>query len=142
MSGERRSWDGAAGLPPSRHWLGFAASGAIAFCVDAVVLELGVRFLAMPPLVARLIAISVAMVAAWLSHRRFTFALTSRPTAAEFFRYATAAWATAGINYSCFAAILLLLPWFPRIPALVFASIVATFFSYLSMRYGVFRRSR
>jgi putative flippase GtrA len=133
--------DAAAGLRPARHWCGFLLSGAIAFTIDAGVMELCVRVLGLPPLVARLFSISTAMLGAWLAHRRLTFAMTMPPTAGELARYAGAAWTTAAINYGVFASILLVEPGAPRIPALVAASIVATIFAYISMRYGVFRRN-
>ncbi len=78
-----------------RHWLGFLASGLIALAVDATVLEIGVRLFALDPLVARLGAISTAMVAGWLAHRRLTFAITAPATLSEFARYVAAAWVAA-----------------------------------------------
>ncbi|MFV0299194.1 MAG: GtrA family protein [Hyphomicrobiaceae bacterium] len=142
METEEKSSDAAAGLSPARHWSGFLVSGLLALAVDACVLEAGVRLFGLPPLIARLIAISVAMVAAWLAHRHLTFAVTAPPSWREFARYAAAAWTTAGINYLCFAALLLTHPKIIPLAALIMASIVATIFSYLSMRYGVFRRGR
>lgn len=130
------------GSSRARHWAGFLFSGALAFTVDAVTMELGIRLLGLPILLARLIAISTAMVVAWLAHRRLTFALDTRPSMREFIRYAAAAWVTSGINYGAFAFILLVHPDISRILALVVSSILATIFAYLSMRYGVFRRSR
>jgi putative flippase GtrA len=141
MARQRDLGDPARDLPRLRHWGGFLLAGCTAFLVDWSVLELGVRLLGLPPLIARLFAVSVAMVTAWLAHRRLTFALTSSLSIAEFMRYAAAAWTTAALNYVCFAAVLLAWPSVSRLAALVFASIVATIFSYLSMRYGVFRRS-
>ncbi len=137
----RETRDPAAGLTPARHWGGFIAGGVIAFTVDAGMLEFGVRVLGLQPLVARPLAIATAMVAAWITHRTLTFALTTRPTVGELLRYMTAAWMTAAINYALFAAILIVRPPTPPIAALVAASCVATIFSYVSMRYGVFRRS-
>lgn len=127
-------------MAPVRHWAGFLAAGAIAFAVDATVMEVGVRFIGLPTLIARLAGIVLAMLAAWLAHRTLTFALTSQPSPGELARYVTAASTTAVINYSVFAAILMVWPLTSRLAALVAASFVATIFSYLSMRYGVFRR--
>ncbi|MGE0766777.1 MAG: GtrA family protein [Hyphomicrobiaceae bacterium] len=132
--------DAAAGVPRARHWGGFLTSGAVAFTVDGTVMEIGVRLLDLPTLVARLAGVGCAMVAAWMCHRTFTFALTTRPTVAEFSRYVAAASTTAAINYGVFVVLLLAWPSFPRLPALALASFVATFFAYVSMRYGVFRR--
>jgi len=132
--------DAAAGVPRARHWAGFLASGAVAFTVDGGVMELGVRLLGLPTLVARLGGVACAMVAAWICHRTLTFALTTKPNAAEFLRYAAAAFTTAAINYAVFVILLITWPFFPRLLALVIASCLATFFAYVTMRYGVFRR--
>ncbi|MEZ5815817.1 MAG: GtrA family protein [Hyphomicrobiaceae bacterium] len=132
--------DAASGVPRARHWGGFLASGAIAFTVDGSVMEIGVRLLGLPTLLARLAGVMCAMVAAWLSHRTLTFALTKRPDLAEFSRYVAAASTTALINYGVFVVLLITWPAMPRLIALVIASCVATIFAYLSMRYGVFRR--
>lgn len=138
--GPTKSRDAAAGVPRTRHWAGFLTSGAVAFSVDGGVMELGVRLLGLPTLVARLAGIACAMVAAWICHRTLTFALTSHPSSSEFLRYVASATTTAIINYSTFAALLIGWPSMPRLAALVIASCVATFFAYVSMRYGVFRR--
>jgi len=125
-----------------RHWGGFLVSGLIAFAVDAGMLEIGVRLLGLDPLVARVGAISSAMVAGWLAHRRFTFAIDTPPTLSEFARYAMAGWSSAAINYFGFAGILLFSPDTSRMVALVAASVVSMIFAYVAMRYAVFRISR
>jgi len=132
--------DAAAGVPRARHWAGFLASGAVAFTVDAGVMELCVRVFDVPTLLARLAGVACAMVAAWMCHRTLTFALTTRPNTFEFLRYVAAASTTAMMNYAVFAALLIAWPTFPRLAALTIASCLATFFAYVSMRYGVFRR--
>lgn len=136
--------DEANAIPPVRrpalhHWAGFLASGLIALSVDATILETGIRLLGLHPLVARLLGISCAMVAGWLAHRTLTFMLRSRPTFREFARYAAVAWTTQAINYGTFASILIVRPTLPPLAALLLASIVATIFAYVGMRYGAFR---
>ncbi len=122
----------------TRHVGGFAASGAIAFTVDATVLALLTRGLGVDPLLARLAAIAVAMVAGWRAHRRLTFAVTRPASLGEFLSYAAVAWTSAAVNYAAFAAILLLRPGTDPLAALVGASLVAMTVSYLGMRFGVF----
>jgi putative flippase GtrA len=134
--------DGNGRRSAAAHWGGFIASGSIALLVDGAVLEAGIRLLQLHPLLARLLAISTAMVAGWLSHRTLTFALQSRPSAAEFARYATMAWTAAAINYGTFASILLLWPETWPLAALVMSCVAAGIFSYLAMRFGVFRGRR
>lgn len=124
-----------------RHWGGFLASGLIALSVDASLLEVGVRLLSLDPLVARLGAISLAMVAGWLAHRRLTFALDSPASLPEFLKYLAAGWLSAAVNYSVFAIAIVAVPKLPRLGALILASTVAMIFSYAAMRYGVFARS-
>lgn len=128
-------------LTSMRHWGGFLVSGGLAFAVDGGVMEFGIRMLGLSPFVARIVSVACAMVTAWLAHRRLTFGQMTKPTLAEFGRYAAAASATALVNYAVFAVILLAWPTAPALGSLVAASCVATFFSYVSMRYGVFRRT-
>lgn len=125
--------------PAIHHWAGFLVSGLIALSVDATIMEAGIRLFGLHPLVARLLGISCAMVAGWLAHRSLTFMLRSRPTFPEFARYAAVAWTTQAINYGAFASILIMQPALPPLAALLLASIVATIFAYIGMRYGAFR---
>jgi putative flippase GtrA len=81
----------------------------------------------------------VALTAGWLSHRRFTFRLTTPPTLAEFVRYAGVQWTVALLNYGIYAAILLLRPDTEPLLALFVSSGVAMVFSYVGIRFGAFR---
>ena len=125
--------------PAYRHWAGFIASGLLAFATDACILEVSVRLFGAAPLVARLAGIACAMVVGWLAHRRWTFVISSPPTLAEFLHYALAGWIAASINYTLFAVQLLIIPEMPLMVALVIASVAAMIFSYLAMRYSVFK---
>ena len=140
MAPDNDARDPAAGMPLHRHGLGFLAAGLLAFATDALVLEVCVRQFGAQPLVARIAAIGVAMVVGWLAHRRLTFAISTAPTIAEFARYALAGAMAAFINYGLFALILMLLPSLHRLTALVVSSAGSMFFSYITMRYGVFRK--
>lgn len=121
------------------HWLGFLASGAIAFTIDATITKSLIVFAGVPVLLARLVAISLAMVGGWLAHRRFTFALATAPTAAEFLKYAGVSWFSAAVNYVVFAAILFVRPVLEPVVALVFSSLAAMTVAYLGMRFAAFR---
>ncbi len=142
MSTDKTAMDPARNLPPLRHWVGFLASGLIALSCDATILQLGTTVFGLKPLTARLFAIAIAMVAGWLAHRRLTFSLTTPPTFGEFTRYSAIAWTTAAINYAAFAAVLYLSPATHPLVALAAASILATIFAYMGMRYGAFRGGR
>lgn len=135
------NWSGVApgGQHPVRHGLGFLFSGSLAFVVDALVL-MALTQLGLHPIVARVFAISVAMVVGWLAHRRFTFRLASRPSLPEFARYAAVQWTVAAINYGVFVAIVLLRPAIEPLYALIASSLVATVFAYLGMRFAAFRK--
>ena len=137
-----RNWGGGVvpdGQHPVRHGLGFVFSGALAFLTDAVVLTL-LTHAGLHPIVARLFAISIAMVVGWRAHRRFTFGLTTPPLFREFLRYAAVGWIAAAINYGVF--VLIVLAWPATLPlyALVASSLVAMVFAYLGMRFAAFRR--
>jgi len=127
------------GQHPVRHGLAFLISGGTAFAVDATVLTLLTVLLGLHPILARLFAISLAMVAGWLMHRTFTFAVPTPPSFAEYLRYAGVAWTAAAINYGVFVLIVLTLPEVAPLAALVASSAVAMGFSYLGMRFAAFR---
>ena len=127
---------------PLQHALGFLFSGSLAFCVDAGVLELLVTGFGVDKLGARVVSLSLAHVAGWLSHRRFTFRLTTPPTWAEFVRYAGVQYLIALLNYAIYATIVLLKPDIRPLFALIASSGVAMFFSYFGIRFGAFRVGR
>lgn len=122
-----------------RHWGGFIFSGGTAFIIDATLTIGLIRFANFNPLAARLIAILVAMIAAWLMHRRITFNVHNAPSWREFGRFAAVAWSANTLNYVVYATILLVRPATAPLLALIASTIVATFFSYAGFRLGVFR---
>jgi putative flippase GtrA len=124
----------------AQHWAGFAASGGIAFCVDALVLWGLVRGFGMSPFLARLIAIAVATVAGFLAHRRLTFDMAGAPTLAEFSRFVGVAWTSSAVNYTIYAGILLVWPWVAPLLALVGATVFSMIVTYVGLRFGVFRQ--
>lgn len=127
---------------PLRHGLGFMASGAAAFIVDAAVLGLLTGVAGVHPIAARLAAISLAMVTGWLMHRSLTFAVPVPPSVPEFLRYAGVAWIAAAVNYGVFVLIVLKRPGIEPLVALVLSSIVAAVVAYLGMRFATFRHKR
>jgi putative flippase GtrA len=130
-----------AGQHPLRHGAAFLISGGTALAVDATVLELMTALMGVHPLIGRMVAIAIAMVAGWLMHRTFTFAVPTPPNLAEFLRYAGVAWAAAAINYAVFALVLLARPGTHPLVALVVSSIVAMLLAYVGMRFGAFQAS-
>ena len=124
---------------PVRHGLAFLVSGGTAFIVDALVLKLLTSVLGLHPIVARLAAIALAMVAGWLMHRTFTFRVAARPSLPEFLRYAGVAWTAAAVNYGLFVVIVLAYPAIEPLVALVISSAVAMIFAYLGLRFAAFR---
>jgi putative flippase GtrA len=131
-----------AGRSRLRHGLAFLLSGGLAFTADAITLKTLTVLFGLNPMFARLFAISLAMLVGWLAHRSFTFALRVPPSLAEFLRYAAVGWSVAAVNYGLFVLILLLWPAAEPLIALVAASLFATLFAYLGMRYGAFRDHR
>jgi putative flippase GtrA len=122
-----------------RHWLGFGASGAIAFVTDVTMLKLIVYLTPLPVNAARLISIAIAMVAGWLAHRRLTFNVQTAPSVQEFLRYAGVAWFAAAINYAVFVTILWFRPSLEPIIAAALSAGVAMVVAYLGMKFAAFR---
>jgi putative flippase GtrA len=124
---------------PLRHGLAFVLSGSLAFVVDAGILKFLTAVLGIHPILARVVSLSFAHVAGWLSHRRFTFRLTTPPTFAELLRYVGVQSTVALINYGIFVLILVLRPETEPLLALFASSGIAMFFSYFGIRFAAFR---
>ena len=122
-----------------RHWGGFLLSGGTAALVDAAVTTGLIHLAGRDPFSARLAGIVVAMVVAWLMHRRITFAVTAPPSLREFGKFAAVAWSANALNYAIYAVILLVKPEFSPLIALIISTGIAAVFSYLGFRLGVFR---
>ena len=124
---------------PVRHGLAFLVSGGTAFLVDALVLTLLTAVVGLHPILARVAAIALAMVAGWLMHRTFTFRVAARPSLREFLRYAGVAWTAAAVNYGVFVLIVLAFAGIEPLVALVISSAAAMAFAYIGMRFAAFR---
>jgi putative flippase GtrA len=122
-----------------RHVGGFILAGGVAFVVDSAVLMLLTRVFGVPPLAARLVAISLAMIVSWLINRTVTFPVLARPTGAEFTRFAAVAWVAAALNYAIFAGLIFMMPALHPVLAVGIASIGAMTLSYIGMKFSVFR---
>ena len=123
-----------------KHWLGFLGSGSLAFIVDASLLKLATAVFGWSVLPSRVFSILVAMVAAWLAHRTFTFALKTKPTLAEFIKYVGVASSSAAFNFAIFALVLFVRPQTDKLLAIFISSGFAMVASYLGMRFGAFKQ--
>lgn len=131
-----------ADVPAARHWGGFVLGGAAAFVTDSAVSMLLARSLDVPLLIARLVAISIAMAVSWSINRTITFPVTAPPSLTEFARFAAVAWGAAAVNYIIFAGLIIAYPGLHPVAAIAVASLFAMVVAYLGMRFGVFRRAR
>jgi putative flippase GtrA len=127
------------GQHPLMHGLAFVFSGTLAFVVDAGILQLLTAFGGLHPIVARIGSLPCAQVTGWLSHRRFTFRLTTPPTFAELLRYLGVQSTVALINYGIFALIVLMWPAIGSMVALIVSCLIGMFFSYFGIRFAAFR---
>ncbi len=122
----------------ARHWGGFVLSGGTAFVVDAGITLL-LAHLGLNRFAARILGIAVAMVVAWLMHRRVTFAMDGGASWAEFLRFAAVAISANALNFVIYSVLLLAFPALATLVAIVIATAIATVASYLGFRLGVFR---
>ena len=124
---------------PLQHGLAFVLSGGLAFVTDAGILKLLTAVFGIHPILARIVSLSFAHVAGWLSHRRFTFRLKTPPTLAEFVRYVGVQSTVALLNYGVFVLILVLRPATEPLVALFASSGIAMCLSYLRIRFAALR---
>jgi putative flippase GtrA len=132
---------GGADLRSLRHWAGFIFSGGTAFLVDAGTTFVFVHLVGLDRFVARVIGIGVAMVVAWLMHRRVTFNVSAPRSLGEFVRFSTVALTANALNFAIYSVLLIAFPQLNYLAAIVIATAIATMFSYAGFRFGVFRRA-
>ena len=121
----------------------FALVGTLAFCIDATVLELLIRSLAISPLIARVFSWTTAASSAWYLNRRFTFRLpASDGLTSEWIRYLMANGVGGGANYAVFAALVTSVAVVQRQPVFGVAAgaLTGMAFNYAASRFWVFRR--
>lgn len=123
-----------------RHGAGFIASGGLAFVTDASILMLLMRGAGLDPFTARLIAIACAMIVAFFAHRRLTFAVKEPATWGQFSKFIGVATTASVVNYAIYAGILVIRPGSEPLVALVVATALSMFVSYIGLRFGVFRK--
>lgn len=118
----------------------FVVVGGIGFVTDAVLLMGLLRFTALDPFTARLIAIAAALQVTWLLNRNFTFGKSSSHAAVEGMRYGGVGIATSLLNYLVYSGLLVFVPDLRPVFALTIGSAVATIFSYTGYAKLVFGR--
>lgn len=124
-----------------RHYGGFVLAGGIALTIDAAAMVLLTSQTGISPLLARPFSIALAMIASWLINRTVTFRVRAPPTTKEFLKFAAVSWLAQAVNYGVFALILLSRFITDPVAALVVASLVAMFVSYIGFRFGVFDKA-
>lgn len=124
---------------PLLHGLAFVLSGSLAFLVDAGVLTVLTAGLGLHPILARVVSLLLAQVTGWLSHRRFTFRLTTPPSFTELLRYLGVQSTVSLLNYGIFVLILVVWPTIDPLLALAVSCVIGMFFSYFGIRFAAFR---
>ncbi len=111
------------------------------FGTDSAILLALENFYGLSPFVARIFSILGAAVVAWFAHRSLSFGVKTKPTFAEFFQFLCLGSGTSLLNYLVFSW-LLWAGWVGKsFLAVSISSLVAMVFSYLGMRFGVFRKT-
>jgi putative flippase GtrA len=90
-----------------------------------------------PALVARIPAITTAMIATWLLNRSLTFRISAPRSGGELARYVAVALCTAALNYALYSVLVLI--GVPPVPAVAISTICLTFFSFMAYRLFAFR---
>ena len=75
----------------------FLSVGGLIFIVDGLVLFTLINAFSLPPLVSRIVSCTVALMAAFYLHARFTFLVS--PSRGTLFRYLVSQSLSAGLNF-------------------------------------------
>ena len=116
----------------------FLSVGGLIFIVDGLVLFTLINAFSLPPLVSRTVSCSVALMAAFYLHARFTFFVS--PSPGTLFRYLVSQSISAGLNFSVYA-VWLVYGYSYQAPliGLTIGSILATIFNFFVNKYFVYR---
>ena len=116
----------------------FLLVGGLIFIVDGLVLFTLINAFSLPPLVSRTVSCSVALMAAFYLHARFTFLVS--PSRGTLFRYLVSQSLSAGLNFSVYA-VWLVYGYSYKAPliGLTIGSISAMIFNYFVNKYFVYR---
>lgn len=116
----------------------FALVGGLGFLVDLGLTLLLIRF-GLDAFVSRIIAIAFAMLTTWRLNRALTFGASTTSQSSEGLRYFSVAVAVAMVNYSIYAALLVIVPAIPPGLAIMAAVGVATILSFIGYRRFAFK---
>lgn len=127
--------------PRLTEFLRFCLVGGIAFLIDALILEFLVLG-SVPPLIARVISIAIAMQVSYALHRRFTFRNRHAHNTVRWGKFMASNLIGAAINYGVFAGVLQFAfsddTQITRLIALISGTMVALVFNYWVNRCYVF----
>jgi len=119
----------------------FALSGVAGFVVDASILYGLTRFLQYGPILAQILAFSMAVTVTWLINRRITFAHKASPDwMKEWSRFVAANSIGAFVNNGVYVALVLTTQTFHDQPvlAVVMGSLAGLGFNFAATRAWVF----
>ncbi|MEM9178235.1 MAG: GtrA family protein [Pseudomonadota bacterium] len=116
----------------------FAFVGAIGFVVDMGTTLLLIA-LGIDPLLARIVAIGLAMLTTWRLNRAMTFGPSQTSQVSEGLRYFLVAIAVAACNYAIYAALLLNIPAIQPALAVLISVGFATGLSFFGYRQFAFK---
>ena len=123
----------------------FGISGVAGFVVDAGIVVIFTRELGLGPIVAQVIAFSVAVTVTWLINRHWTFAEhASDNWLYEWTRYVAANSVGAVVNNGIYAILVLTVVLFSKTPVLAVAagSMAGMGFNFASSKLMVFKPLR
>lgn len=119
----------------------FGISGVAGFLVDAGIVTLGTQELRIGPILAQVIAFSLAVTTTWLINRHWTFAEhASANWLHELTRYVAANSIGAAVNNSVYFLLVFTVDIFLQNPVLAVASgsVAGMIFNFISSKFFVF----
>lgn len=122
-----------------RRLLRFVVVGTVGFAIDAGLVWMLTKY-GFSPFIARVPAISVAIVVTWILNRTHTFQVTRPKTTSEALRYALVALASAGLNFMLYSSLVLI--GVPPVLAVALATGALMFLSFFSYHRLVFTEDR
>ena len=118
-------------------FLRFCIVGGIGFIVDGGLLQCGIIFLGLGPIIARVPSFLTAVLVTWYLNKNFTFQNKNKGFLESFPIYISTNSVGLAINFGTYSAGVLLIPFmnqYPLIP-LAIGAVIAMFFNYFAARW-------
>lgn len=122
-----------------RQVLGFLVAGVIGFLIEWIIISHFITNFEASAIIPRFISFPIAVVVTWYINRRLSFNKKTPPSLLEFIKYFKSTVLAQGTNFLSYSLILISIPSFSALAALIIASFISINVSFCLYLNYVFK---